>query len=896
MVGEVFMKKKALYTSIFREIRQSKARFFSILGIIFLGVCFYAGIKATGPNMLQTAETYYKEQKLMDQRVISPVGLTETDVKLAKKMPEVDQAVGVYSEDLNIEENNRVVKIQSQEFENQQINALSVVSGRLPKNDQEIVLDNRAKLLNDFTLEDEFDIPKEQQKNFEKKSYKIVGFVNSPMYIENISRGKTTVGKGSVDYLAFLKPKAFKKNVFSDITLTYKGTKALEAYGTKYDKELKKAETQLKSQFKSREKERFEEVTDDLSAELAKTVQSERALKKAATNIKEQKILLEQVNDQVSLKELTKKEKELANQEYQLTGAKKEIKKQQEALSKTSKDYLFTDRESNPGYSEYRENAKRLSSIATVFPVFFFLIAALVCLTTMTRMVDEKRGEIGALKALGYTNRDIALKYIFYAAFASIIGSVLGLVVGYHLFPTVIIDAYGSLYNLPAGEVTYYTSYTVQSIIVALICTLLSALLVLRYDLFNTPATLLRPKAPKVGKRILLERVSFIWRRLNFNQKVTARNLFRYKQRMFMTVIGIAGCMALMITGFGIRDSISDVVTLQFDKLWHYQAIVTHDEDLTKEEQQKYEHALADLTVQPEALRIAQESYDVVKKGQPSISVTVDIPKQTDHLADFILFNDRKSGERYQLTDDGVIVSEKIAKLFSLREGDNLPLTNNEGQVVQVKIKAIVENYAMHFVYMTPAYYQKVFGEKPKYQSDLLLFNDTLNQQEENKISEKLLTLPHVVNVTFLSETSSAMSDTIDSLNVVVWVLIISAALLAFIVLYNLTNINISERIRELSTIKVLGFYNKEVTMYIYRENNILTALGILLGGVVGKLLHRFVLSTAEVDMMMFSPTIHLGSYVYAAILTIFFSLVVMYVMHRKLVKVDMIEALKSNE
>lgn len=896
------MKNKALFKSIFREINQSKARFFSILGIILLGVAFYSGIKATGPNMLKTAENYYQEQHLMDQMIVSPLGLTSGDLTEINNNSTVSQAEGIYSEDLILNDVNRVIKVQSQNFNKAGLNQPYLVSGRLPKKDTEIVLDNRAQLLGDYKLKDTFHIPNKNQEYFQHKSYKIVGFVNSPPYIENVSRGKTSIGKGSLDYFALISAKEFKTDIYKEIAVTYKNSVGLSSYSNQYEKMSKKQRKDLQSHLKNREDLRYKEVSDTLS--------------KAETDINQQDILLKEGDNQlVKLQEQLTQAKaipgfdttelsenvrqmsqELSDRHEQLNKAKEELTVNKKNIdSQKDQSYLYFGREDYPGYSEYKENAKRLAAIATVFPVFFFLIAGLVCLTTMTRMVDEKRSEIGGLKALGYSNFEISLKYLVYAIAASLVGTILGLLIGFNLFPKIIIDAYGSLYNLPSATTTYYGSYAIQSIMAAVVCTVLAALLVLRIDLLSTPAALLRPKAPKAGKRILLERLPFIWNRMKFNQKVTARNLFRYKQRMFMTVFGIAGCMALMITGFGIRDSISDVVSLQFDKLWHYQGVVTFTPETTSADNTSYTETLKKFNNKVDRLSLAQKSLEVTQKTKGKIAVTVNVPKDKTDLSKFILLNNRQTGLESQLTDEGVIINEKLAKLSNVSVGDTLSLSEN-GVNYPVKISSIVENYAMHFVYMTPGYYQRVFDEKPGYQSELLLFEKDLTEKEENKISEELLNENKVVNVTFSSEMAGTMSDTINSLTVVVWVLIISAGLLAFIVLYNLTNINISERIRELSTIKVLGFYNREVTMYVYRENNILTLLGILVGAVLGKILHRFVLQTSEVDMLMFSPTIHFVSYIYAALLTGVFTVIVMVVMHKKLTKVDMIEALKSNE
>lgn len=574
----------------------------------------------------------------------------------------------------------------------------------------------------------------------------------------------------------------------------------------------------------------------------------------------------------------------------ELAEAKKEIDELEPA------SYTLMDRTSNPGYAEYQENADRISSIATVFPTIFFLIAALVSLTTMGRMIEEKRVEIGTLKALGYKNHEIAQKFLIYSLSAGLIGSLMGLTLGFYLFPQIIISAYGQLYNITEFTTPWYLNYSMIGILVALICTVGVALIALRVDLFSTPAALLRPKAPKAGKRIWLEYLTPIWKRISFIQKVTMRNLFRYKARMLMTIFGIAGCTAMILTGFGLRDSIGDIVPIQFSKIWSYEGIVTFNEDASEEEYQSYSETVENLPTYEQRLAMSSETFTIEQAGKAGQDVVVYVPEQLDHLTDFVLFNNRHTGERYELSDDGAIINEKLASLFDLEIGDSLILQNADNQSFEVNITAIVENYVGHFAYLTPTVFEQTFDQTPEYNTELILFNDELSKEQEQEIGEALMSEDNVINVSFLSDSSTALDETTGTLTIVVWVLIISAGLLALIVLYNLNNINISERIRELSTIKVLGFYDKEVTMYIYRENIFLTIIGIAVGLAGGLLVHRFVLQTVELDMLMFSPTVHLTSYLYASLITVFFTIVVGIVMYFKLKNVDMIEALKSNE
>lgn len=916
------MRKKALRQSIFREIRQSKARFFSILLIILLGVCFYAGIKATGPDMIHTADAYYNENRLMDAKIMSPIGLEEEDLDLIKETKEVSQAEGGYTIDVSEANENQVVRLMSYDMEKSNaLNQPRIETGRLPQKVDEIALDNRSYELEKYKIGDTITFKPRDKEHLTTTTYRVVGFINSPLYIDRVSRGNTTIGKGSVDFFGLIPKENMTLDVYTDIYVIFKGTVGKTSYSSDYKKAVEQGNHSLETALADRPQKRVNQLKSDgykkiedgkqqLATASRQLTEGTERLESAKAQLADQQIQVSlsekmgQVMPSEQLSELQQAENKLNLQEAKLNKERKIltdkqaqlVTKEQELTELERPEYVFMTRDNQPSYSEYEDNADRISSIATVFPVFFFMIAALICLTTMTRMVDEKRGEIGTLKALGYSNWEISQKFIVYATLASLIGSGMGLVIGFYLFPTVIFNAYGSMYNLPSVIITYYLNYSIQSVVVALLCTLLSSLIVLRVDLLSTPAVLMRPKAPKPGKRIWLERLPHIWKRLNFNQKVTARNLFRYKQRMLMTVLGIAGCMAMIITGFGLKDSIGDIVDIQFSRIWHYDATVTYNPDATLDESKQYATEKDNIKALDQQLLVSQKKVEVSKKGYSEQDVIIDTPKDVTSLPQFITFADRQTKDTFTLDDKGVIINEKLSNLFDVSIGDKLDITDGDDKTYQVTVRHIAENYAMHFMYMTPAYYDKVFSEPPTYQVELLTVNTSLSSKQEETLAETLMDTKKAINVTFTSQIGKAMDDTMGSLNIVVWVLIVSAAMLAFIVLYNLTNINISERIRELSTIKVLGFYDKEVTMYVYRENNILTLLGIGLGCLLGKWLHGFVLKTAEIDMMMFPPDIHLISYVYSALLTSFFSFVVMVVMHRRLKKVDMIEALKSNE
>ena len=1135
------MQDRAYNKSIKREILSSKARFASILAIIFLGVAFYSGIKSSGPDIKASVNEFYKSNNLMDSKIVSSLGLTKEDLKLLENNDKILDYYGSHSVDANLTNINSVVRFIEYNPK-EDMNLLEVVEGRLPENSGEIALDEKAlEIDKNLKIGDKYTIEcdKDTIKSFKKETYKIVGFVKSPMYIDKESRGTTSVGKGSVDYFAVLNHKDISMDVYTEIYITFKNLQNIDTYGDEYKEKMEENITYLENLYSKRQVERVEEIKSDAQKELdkaykevedgerellkgeeelkdgkeelkkgkaeyedslvkfnqgikdgeGKLVSGEKQLKEAqkeiddklkeinlgqnqlqdakyqldkakenflSQNINPEKdtskyeeqiknlstlqntydLLYKDINNTVnntkegdeipsekiqywksiisnknlgltdlqplvnqleqnpsnktlaqsisknievasntvyenksnlqilvsgikeyqsgkveyekqlktlnngkkqlekaqakidkSKKELeqgkielekskkegqaklddAKKEIELAEEEIvdgekeieknkkKLQDAKEEIDDEQEKLNKMEEaKYYFFDRTDNFGYSGVGDAINSLDKIASVFPVFFFLVAIMICLTTMTRMVEENRTEIGTLKALGYSNLEISKKFVVYASLASISGSILGILVGSTSLPIIINFAYSSAYNLPKLIVKFYPSFTIQSIVLSILCTVGASLFVLNVDLRSNPSEMMRPKAPKVGKKILLERITFLWRRLNFNQKVTLRNIFRYKQRMIMTVLGIAGCMAMLVTGFNLQASNKATLNNQFKKLWNYEAMVVFDEDASKKDDEDYNEVLKSIKEYDSNINMRQESVTFNKENMNKQTAMLYVPENTEDFGEFVLLNNRKSEEVYKISNDGVIITEKLANLLGASEGSTITMRDGDNNIYNIKVDHIVENYFSHFIYMSPSYYEKITKKKVVYNAQLLKLNS--NDKNEEEISTKLINCDKVINVTLTSKTLNTSEESTASLNIIMIVLILASGCLAFVVLYNLNNINVSERIRELSTIKVLGFYDNEVTMYILRENVILTLLGIFVGSFMGKILYTFIIKTAELDTMMMMPNIYMTSYMYSALITVLFSLIVMIMMHLKLKKVNMIDALKSNE
>ena len=557
--------------------------------------------------------------------------------------------------------------------------------------------------------------------------------------------------------------------------------------------------------------------------------------------------------------------------------------------------WFVTSRDGNPGYTSWFENADRIGQVAIVFPGFFFLVAALVSLTTITRMVEEERTQSGTLKALGYTSPRIAAKYISYALMASLLGSALGLVIGFNLFPRIIIWAYQMMYNIPASVIEFNLIYALISIGVAILATVGAALAAVLSEIRERPATLMQPKAPPEGKTILIERITPFWSRLSFSRKVAFRNLFRYKKRFWMTVLGISGCTALMMAGFGIKDSVDAIVGNQFQELFIYDQMILTDRNKPQAERD-FERILdgnEDIQSWGAAQTLNMSVH--VPGSDRTHDASLVVPENPGRLSSFIVLRNRVSQEALPLTDSGVIINEKLADMAGLSVGDEISYEDSEKRQFRTTVTGIAENYMANYIYITPAHYEAVHFMKPDYDTAWLQLTDQALINEP-QATENFMAEEAILTVVSSSEISESFNDQMASLSYVVVVLIISAAALAFIVLYNLSNVNITERVRELATIKVLGFHDREVSAYVNRENMFLTVFGGITGLALGVLLHRFIINTMEIDNMMFGKVITWPSYVWSLLLTFLFSAVVSFIMHFALKKIDMVESLKSLE
>lgn len=734
---------------------------------------------------------------------------------------------------------------------------------------------------------------------------------------EKIASGKKELAAGKKSLKeAKAKLEAAKKEL-SDGKKAYEaGVEEVEAN----EKKLASGKTQLDEAKKTLDEGKKE--LDDAATEIAA---NEKKLADAKVTIDEKEAEIADAEKKLSdaRKELDDGWKEYnegkAEAEEKIADGEREIAEGEQDLKdlKDGEWYVLTRNEIQTSV-EYGMDAERIGKIATVFPLIFFLVAALVSLTTMTRMIEEERMLIGTMKALGYSKTAILSKYLMYAFTATMAGGLLGVLGGSKVLPYVIMKAYGMLYtNVPYMLMPYQLGYCFTAIGMALLCTVGAAWAACNKELLSTPAALMRPPAPKNGKKIILERIPFIWSHLNFSLKATFRNLFRYKKRFIMTVLGIGGCMAILLVSYGLHDSIAAIVDNQYKKVWTYSAYCGLEENLEEAEKtalkdeiaQMVREYVADSEVNAESDALAETESESLSYTMLARNISLDVSangvtktsylyvvESPDDMSGFLSLHDRVTKEEHELTDEGIIISEKLGRMLNVNPGDEMKLKISDSAYRSVTVTATSENYLSNYIYMTPALYKKIYREEVPFNECAIRYQADLSEEDENELAERILSMEGVNSVSLVRDLQETVDNMMNALNLVVWVLVIAAGLLVFVVSFNLNNINISERRRELASLKVLGFYDLEVAMYVYRENLFLTLFGILAGIFMGTWLHRYVITTLEVEMIMFGRDIRMGSYLYSSLLTILFSVMVNVMMYYKLKQIDMVESLKSVE
>lgn len=828
--------------NLLREIKRTFTKFLSIFAICALGVAFFAGIRATSPDMKEAGDRLYNTYNLSDISVISTSGLTADNIRDLESIEGIQavraslfvdaMARGTGEKEKNLRLYSMPIKLKSEyaplidlipdygidtspEYE---MNGVEIVSGRMPLNDTETALDYTLEGSIVKQLGDEITLT----TSGGTVTLRVVGFIRSPMYISMFERGTSSIGNGTSDGFAYA-----SGNAISSLGTKLPVMSLLNTYYTRADIVISG-------------KEGLSAYSDEYEA------------------------LVNEVTDRI-----------------------------EDYASTQSGTWYIQDRSGNPGYSDYSENTDRIAAVGDVFPLIFFIVAALVCLTTMTRMVEEQRIEMGTMKALGYGGWQIAMKYAVYAMSACISGGVVGAIIGFKLFPYVIMKGYSIMYYLGKLETPYRADIAFMAIAAMAVCTAAATFSACYASLREVPATLMRPKAPKAGRRVLLERIPFIWKKLSFTSKVTVRNLFRYKKRFFMSVIGIAGSGALLVTAFGLNDSIFGIIEKQFGDIWQMDV-------------QAYVYEAMPLADMQELLgkNPANDDFDSVmfcldsqmeckNGGRSQSGVHLLGVESAGSMAGRVSLHN--GGMPVTLDDSGVVVTAKLAETLSIKAGDEINMRTG-GEDHLMRVIGVADNYVYHYVYITAAYYETVFGKAMQYNGFMGNLKDGLTDETMDAMSTQLLSDSRMYTVRTIGSIYASVWDSLSILNYVVLVLILGSGMLTFVVMLNLTNINIGERMRELATLRVLGFYDKEMYAYIFRENNALSVIGAFVGLLFGKIMHLFVIRTCEVDMVMFVRSAKPLSYVYAFALTIVFSLIVNLLMRPKVRAIDMVESLKSAE
>lgn len=831
--------KKALLKDTIKEITKNFKRFISILLIVLLGVGFFVGIKSASPDMKQTIDTYFDEQNVMDLEVISTLGFTKQDIQELQKIEGINDVQGSYQIDaiVKTEEKENVIKLEAMLND---VNKLNLIEGRLPQNEQECVVEPSFLRANDYKIGDTITIQTEE-KMLKQNEITIVGTVKSPLYISR-ERGNSKLGSGKIDYYIYGNINNFAIDYYTTTYITITGGNELKTYETEYDDLVDNIKEKIEEVAEKQKQARYDDMYEQA--------------KKQMPN----------VPNEVIMQNIQKPE------------------------------WYILSRLQNAGYVSYLQDADRIANIAQVFPLVFFVVATLTSLTSMTRMIEEQRVQIGTLKALGYKKVQIAFKYIIYALLATLIGGTIGIALCYKTLPTIILNMYGMMYTIPINVLEFNIQYATIGLLVATICTLGATIYSCTKSLMGTPTSLMRPKAPKTGKRVFLEKIPFIWSKLNFTKKVTARNIFRYKKRFLMTIIGVAGCTALIIAGFGLRDAISSMIPAQYGKIFKYDLQISLRDNLAKEQIDEVYQMINEKQEVERRKKILMQSIEI-SNIENTQSIQLIVPETIDGFSEFIELQKRKSPqEKYTLNDQGIIITEKLAKLLDIKVEDTITLKDTENVEKQVKVIGITENYLAHYIYMSPDLYEELYQKEIEPNVVFAITNDLSKEQEDTLGKSLLSNTESVSGVTFTSFTTNIFEEVMNNLSLVVWILIIAAGLLALVVLYNLSNANISERIRELATIKVLGFYDKEVYQYVGKEMMILTIIGIIIGLVGGAFLTTYIIKTCELDMLMFNPKIEPQSYIYGIIITALFAIIVNIGTYFSLKKINMIEALKSVE
>ena len=907
MIWSIEMKRKTYWKDLLQSFTGSKGRFLSILTLMMLGSLAVVGLKVASPNMEQTAWDYIQKANLADITVIADYGLDQADQEELQNHTGADVEFG-YMTDLTLANSEDAIRIFSN---TEKISKFEVTQGRLPEKEDELALADFWKDRYQIGQVIQLSQKKGSNSQLKRDSYTITGFVHSPDIFSKTDMGSSASGNGNLAAYGVVTEENFKSSVYTIARLRFASLTDVNPFSSDYEKKLEEEEATLKNLVADNGRARLEKMKKDAQESLD---EGKKQLDEAETNLTAGKKRLQEIETRLQAQEnqvnqLPEPQKSQASS--QLGEAKEQLKQEKEKLSqaesdlanekakwKTSQDevnalteptYHVYNRKSSPtgqGYLMYSNSAMSIRAVGNIFPVVLYAVAAMVTFTTMTRFVDEERSNAGIFKALGYHSKDIIAKFVIYGLVAGTLGTLLGILIGHYVLAPTISHIITERMIVGESQQNFYWTYSCLALGLSLIASVLPAYLVSRRELHEEAAQLLLPKPPVKGSKILLERITFIWSHLSFTQKVTARNIFRYKQRMLMTIFGVAGSVALLFAGLGIQSSVVGVADRQFKDLQQYQMVLSVNSRASDSDKAKLEEKLQSDEVENYRL-ISSKQVEEKYAGKAGVQTVTMMVTDQDDLAPFVHLE--KNGEKLSLSN-GLVLTEKLAQLAGVSLGDNFTI---DGKTF--KVGAITEHYVGHFVYMNQATYEKIYGQAPKMNTYLVQLKDKSEGNTET-VAGEFMDLAAVSGLVQNASTIQLFESFANSLNHTMAILVLVSVLLAIVILYNLTNINVAERIRELSTIKVLGFHNKEVTLYIYRETILLSLVGMIVGLVSGFYLHQFLIQMIAPGTFRFQPKVGWEVYLIPVLaVSVILTILGVFVNHY-LRKVDMLEALKSVE
>ena len=907
MIWSTEMKRKTYWKDLLQSFTGSKGRFLSILTLMMLGSLAVVGLKVASPNMERTAWAYLKDTNAADMTVIADYGLDQADQEELQNLSEADVEFG-FMTDLTLANTQDTIRIFSK---TDKISKFEVTQGRLPEQEDELALADFWKDRYQIGQVIHLGQKKGSNSQLKRDSYTITGFVHSPDIFSTSDMGSSASGNGNLAAYGVVTEDNFKSSVYTIARLRFTSLTDVNPFSSDYEKKLEAEEATLKEQLADNGQARLEKMKKDAQESLD---EGKKQLDEAESNLTAGKSRVQEIERRLQVQEnqvsqLPEPQKSQASS--QLKEAKEKLKQEKEKLSQTEKDlsseqakwqtsrdevnalteptYHVYNRKSSPtgqGYLMYSNSAMSIRAVGNIFPVVLYAVAAMVTFTTMTRFVDEERTNAGIFKALGYHSKDIIAKFVIYGQVAGTLGTFFGILIGHYILAPTISHIITERMIVGESQQYFYWTYSCLALGLSLVASVLPAYLVSRRELHEEAAQLLLPKPPVKGSKILLERMTFIWSHLSFTQKVTARNIFRYKQRMLMTIFGVAGSVALLFAGLGIQSSVVGVADRQFHDLQQYQMILSVNSRVSYSDKAKLEEKLQSDEVESYRL-IYSKQIEEKYSGKAGVQTVTIMVTDQDDLAPFVILE--KNGERLSLSN-GVVLTEKLAQLAGVSVGDNFTI---DGKTF--KVGAITEHYVGHFVYMNQATYEEIYGQAPKMNTYLVQLKDKSEVNTET-VAGEFMDQAAVSGLVQNASTIQLFESFANSLNHTMAILVLVSVLLAIVILYNLTNINVAERIRELSTIKVLGFHNKEVTLYIYRETIILSLVGMILGLVSGFYLHQFLIQMIAPGTFRFQPKVGWEVYLIPVLdVSVILTILGFFVNHY-LRKVDMLEALKSVE